>query len=126
MLKEFENHTRNGSWVWEKRCDVPRGRRLIKLVWVYKVKRDGKLKSRLCVQGCAQSAGVDYHETFSATLGHTSLRVLASLASRAGLKIRRWDFVSAYLQGDLEEGEVVYCYARLPRVSRERTPTETS
>eukprot|EP00966_Prymnesium_polylepis_P293627 6781325-Prymnesium_polylepis.1 len=23
--------------------------------------------------------------------------------------MRRWDFVAAYLQGDLEDGEVVYC-----------------
>ena len=23
--------------------------------------------------------------------------------------MRRWDFVAAYLQGELEEGEVVYC-----------------
>eukprot|EP00965_Chrysotila_dentata_P073708 2434851-Pleurochrysis_carterae.AAC.1 len=24
--------------------------------------------------------------------------------------MRRWDFVAAYLQGDLEPGEVVYCH----------------
>eukprot|EP00965_Chrysotila_dentata_P025651 852046-Pleurochrysis_carterae.AAC.1 len=24
--------------------------------------------------------------------------------------MRRWDFVAAYLQGELEEGEVVYCH----------------
>eukprot|EP00965_Chrysotila_dentata_P114708 3791329-Pleurochrysis_carterae.AAC.1 len=40
----------------------------------------------------------------------TSLRTLASLAARRGLSMRRWDFVAAYLQGDLEPGEVVYCH----------------
>ena len=40
-----------------------------------------------------------------------SLLALASLAARDGLRLRRWDFVSAYLQGSLEEGEVVYCPA---------------
>ena len=25
------------------------------------------------------------------------------------MRIRRWDFVAAYLQGELEDGEVVYC-----------------
>eukprot|EP00965_Chrysotila_dentata_P000262 8062-Pleurochrysis_carterae.AAC.1 len=25
--------------------------------------------------------------------------------------MRRWDFVAAYLQGDLEQNEVVYCHA---------------
>eukprot|EP00965_Chrysotila_dentata_P257265 6212832-Pleurochrysis_carterae.AAC.5 len=40
----------------------------------------------------------------------TSLRTLASIAARQGyLSMRRWDFVAAYLQGDLEPGEAVYC-----------------
>ena len=39
----------------------------------------------------------------------TSLRVLCAVAARYGLTMRRWDFVSAYLQGSLQEGEVVYC-----------------
>ena len=38
-----------------------------------------------------------------------SLRMLCAIAARLGLKMRRWDFVAAYLQGELEEGEVVYC-----------------
>eukprot|EP00965_Chrysotila_dentata_P032659 1088383-Pleurochrysis_carterae.AAC.1 len=25
--------------------------------------------------------------------------------------MRRWDFVAAYLQGELQQGEVVYCHA---------------
>ena len=78
---------------------------------MYKVKRDGSLKSRLCVQGCNQVAGVDYDQTFSAALRSPSLRLLAAYASQHEMKIRRWDFVSAYLQGELEEGEVTYCHA---------------
>eukprot|EP00965_Chrysotila_dentata_P244227 6205840-Pleurochrysis_carterae.AAC.1 len=41
----------------------------------------------------------------------TSLRVLAALAAANGMHMRRWDFVAAYLQGELQEGEVVYCHA---------------
>eukprot|EP00965_Chrysotila_dentata_P184300 6084746-Pleurochrysis_carterae.AAC.1 len=41
----------------------------------------------------------------------TSLRALAALAARTNLSMSRWDFVAAYFQGDLEEGEVVYCRA---------------
>ena len=40
----------------------------------------------------------------------STLRLLSSLAAKHGLGMRRWDFVSAYLQGELEPGEVVYCY----------------
>jgi len=39
----------------------------------------------------------------------TSLRMLSAIAASARCRMRRWDFVSAYLQGDLEAGEVVYC-----------------
>ena len=81
----------------------------MKFTWVYKVKRDGSLKARLCVQGCSQVPFVDYNQTYCAAMRATSLRVLSSAAARDGLSLRRWDFVSAYLQGELLEGEVVYC-----------------
>eukprot|EP00965_Chrysotila_dentata_P043232 1436351-Pleurochrysis_carterae.AAC.1 len=79
-------------------------------MWVYKRKRSGALKARLCVQGCAQTHGVDYDQTFCATMRPTSLRALASLAAGSGMLMRRWDFVAAYLQGELQQGEVVYCH----------------
>eukprot|EP00965_Chrysotila_dentata_P158439 5233382-Pleurochrysis_carterae.AAC.1 len=47
----------------------------------------------------------------------TSLRALAAIASSAGMRMRRWDFVAAYLQGDLEQNKVVYCHAP-PRYAR--------
>eukprot|EP00965_Chrysotila_dentata_P232971 6199295-Pleurochrysis_carterae.AAC.3 len=78
---------------------------------MYKRKRSGALKARLCVQGCAQTAGVDYDQTFCATMRPSSLRALASIAAGNGILMRRWDFVAAYLQGELQDGEVVYCHA---------------
>jgi len=111
--KEYTAHRKNESWQFMDFEDVPVGRRrLVKLVWVYKVKRDGTLKSRLCVQGCTQRAGIDYHQTFCSTMRPTSLRLIAAIAAGKGLRLRRLDFVSAYLQGQLEEGE--YCYCSLP------------
>ena len=107
--KEIENHIRNGSWELVERSSVPRKRALIKLIWVYKVKRDGSLKSRLCVQGCRQVQGVDYHQTWCGTMRGTSLRLLSAVAAKSNMRMRRWDFVAAYLQGELLEGEVVYC-----------------
>eukprot|EP00965_Chrysotila_dentata_P155942 5153427-Pleurochrysis_carterae.AAC.3 len=41
----------------------------------------------------------------------TSLRVLAALAAWQRMMMRRRDFVAAYLQGELQSGEVVYCHA---------------
>ena len=64
------------------RSEMPKGRRTVKLVWVYKVKRDGSLKARLCVQGCSQMPGVDYDQTHCATMRPESLRILAAMSAR--------------------------------------------
>jgi hypothetical protein len=60
-LTEIENHLSNGTWTEIDYSDVPRDRRrLVRMTWVYKTKRSGKRKARLCVQGCFQVAGVDF------------------------------------------------------------------
>ena len=106
---EIDNHESNESWRYELRTKLPKGRHLVKLTWVYKVKRDGRKKARLCVQGCTQRPGVDYDQTFCAAMRGGSLRLLSAIGGRLGLHMRRWDFVAAYLQGELEPGEVTYC-----------------
>lgn len=104
-------HRRNCSWTELDHSDLPKGRRLVKMTWAYKTKRNGTLKARLCVQGCSQTPGVDFDQTHCSTLRPTSLRTLAALSADLGLRMRRWDFTSAYLQGSLLDGEVVYCSA---------------
>ena len=106
---EIDNHESNESWRYELRSKLPKGRHLVKLTWVFKVKRDGRKKARLCVQGCTQRPGVDYDQTFCAAMRGGSLRLLSAIGGRLGLQMRRWDFVAAYLQGELEPGEVTYC-----------------
>ena len=107
--KELDNHARNRSWTQVSAKDVPTGRRIIRMLWVYKVKRDGTLKARLCVMGNNQKPGVDFDQTYCATMIAASLRLLAAISASQGLSMWRIDFVSAYLQGELEDGEVVYC-----------------
>ena len=109
IAKEFANHEQNGSWRTILRSEVPVGRRLHKFVWVFKLKRDGTAKARLCVQGCTLEAGVDYDQTFAKTLSHHSARGLFAYAARERCNVRSVDYVAAYLQGDFIEGEVVYC-----------------
>ena len=71
------------------------------MTWVYKMKRDGTQKAHLCMQGCSQVHSVDYDQVWSGSLRASSPRVLASLAAKEKLNMRRWDFVAAYLQGEL-------------------------
>eukprot|EP00900_Chrysochromulina_parva_P015768 jgi/Chrpa1/24192/Chrysochromulina_OHIO_Genome00025913-RA len=44
--KELGNHARNASWTSIPRSEVPSDRRIHKLIWVYKLKRDGSAKAR--------------------------------------------------------------------------------
>ena len=108
-LKEIQNHRTNESWEVIPRSALPKGRKLVKMTWAYKVKRNGTLKARLCVQGCTQVAGIDYNQTFCSTMRGSTLRSVCAAAAQWGLHMRRWDFVAAYLQGRLDEGETVYC-----------------
>ena len=109
IATEFNNHRNNKSWEMVPRSSVPRGRRIHKFVWVFKQKRDGTAKARLCVQGCTLEEGIDYDQTFAKPLRHTSARGLFAYAARHGCHVRSIDFVAAYLQGDFMDGEVVYC-----------------
>ena len=107
--KELDNHKTNESWDLINRSDVPAGRRIHKFVWVFKEKRDGTAKARLCVQGCTLEEGIDYDQTFAKPLRHASARGLFAYAARNRCNVRSVDFVAAYLQGDFIDGEVVYC-----------------
>ena len=121
---ELDNHEANRSFEWLDRSVLPSGRKLVKMTWAYKIKRTGKKKSRLCVQGCSQIPGVDYDQTHCSTMRPGSLRLLSSLAAKYDLGMRRWDFVSAFLQGDLLDDEVVYCSAPPghPRIGADGQP----
>jgi hypothetical protein len=108
--KELSNHARNASWTSIPRSEVPNDRRIHKLIWVYKLKRDGSAKARLCVQGNTLQPGVDFDQTWSSALRYSSARALFAYAARKGCRVRSVDLVAAYLQGRFVDGEVVYCY----------------
>ena len=108
--KELGNHHHNKSWTPIKKKNVPAGRRIHKLVWVYKEKRDGTLKARLCVQGCTMESGVDYDQVFSPTIRYSSVRGLFAFAAQRKCGVRSVDLTAAYLQGEFEDGEVVYAH----------------
>ena len=75
--------------------------------------RDGSKKARLVVVRCAQRPGMDFDQTHCSTLKSTSLQFLAATAAiQAGpphAPFRTFDFVSAFLQGDLEQAEQILC-----------------
>ena len=106
--KELDNHKSNSSWTAISASEVPAGRRIHKLIWVYKLKRDGTAKARLCVHGSTLESGVDYDQVFSAALRYSSARTLFAYAARKGCRVRSIDLVAAYLQGKFVDGEIVF------------------
>ena len=108
--KELHNHHSNATWEPVQADDVPKGRRLHKLVWVFKIKRNGIYKARLCVQGCTMVEGKDYNQVWAGALRSSSARTLFAYAARYNCSVHSLDWVAAYFQGELLSGEVVYCY----------------
>jgi hypothetical protein len=75
------------------------------------MKRDGTQKARLCACRAARRFKASTTTRCGAALfvPASSLRMLSSLAAKEKLHMHRWDFVAAFLQGELCDKEVVYC-----------------
>lgn len=105
MEDELSSLDENGTW---DLVELPPGRKPVKSMWVFKIKRnhEGDIvrhKARLVAKGCSQRYGIDYVETYSPVVRHTSLRFLFALAVKMNLKIDQMDAVTAFMQGDLNE-----------------------
>ena len=108
-LAQIEAH---GTWT---PCEVPRDRKALTTKFVFKKKLNSagevaRYKVRLVVHGYKQKFGVDYGETYAPVVDYdVALSILSSYAAR-GAEIHQVDFVTAFLNGDIEE-EV---YVQLP------------
>jgi Reverse transcriptase (RNA-dependent DNA polymerase) len=80
-------------------------------VWRIKKNAAGEVerfKARLVAQGFTQVPGVDYFDTFAPVAKLSSVRTVLALAARQDLEIHQVDIKSAYLNGVLEDNEVIY------------------
>ena len=96
-----------------KRSEVPRGHKIIKTKFVYKIKqnKDGtiqKYKSRLIAQGFLLRWGVDYFDTYSSVVGYNSLRTLLAISASTGEKFSQADIGNAYIESSPDDDTPVY------------------
>lgn len=75
MQSEYDSLIANGVW---KNVGRPNGKNVIKSKWVFKRKHDAsgnftKYKARLVARGFTQKHGVDYNETFSPVVRHSTM-----------------------------------------------------
>lgn len=109
MYNEMSSLQENDVW---DLVELPQGRKAIGSKWVFKKKMgaDGTIeryKARLVAQGYAQRYGMDYDETFCPVVRQESLRVLIALSVKNGLKVHQVDVTMAFLNGSLQQEEVL-------------------
>lgn len=86
----------------------PLDRSIIGSKWVYKIKKnpDGSVsryKARIVAQGFSQAQSLDYSDTFSPVVRHTTVRLILSLAAIYKWELRQLDIKNAFLNGELQE-----------------------
>lgn len=104
IKEELQALKKNNTWTLVK---PPKLCNLVDSKWVFRIKEEAggkkRYKARLVARGFSQRRGIDYLETFSPVVRHSSLRTLIALAARLGLKIDQMDVKTAFLNGNLQE-----------------------
>ncbi|KAJ9512725.1 hypothetical protein QJQ45_019054 [Haematococcus lacustris] len=110
MNAELASLHSNQTWSLEER---PANARVLPTKWVLKVKRDAagnveRYKARLVAKGYFQQSGVDVGDVYAPVSKHTTLRALLAKAASENMEVHQLDFETAFLNGVLEEHEVIY------------------
>ena len=89
MQEELKSLHDNKTWDLVGR---PKGRKVLKKKWVYRVKHEGKenqqlFKARLVVKGFEHEQGVDFTKTFSQVVKMLSIRVVLGLIIALDLEL---------------------------------------
>jgi hypothetical protein len=67
-----------------------------------------RYKARLVAQGFSQIGGVDYDDTYAPVAKLASSRAIIAMANRLRLELHQVDIKGAYLNGVLNDDEVLY------------------
>src|SRR5713226_8162921 len=93
--------------------EAPPNANIIGSKWVFKAKKDAagniaRYKARLVAQGFSQIDGIDYDDTYTPVAHLASSCAIIAMANRLHLELHQVDIKGAYLNGMLNEGEVLY------------------
>lgn len=91
------------------------GKKIIESKWILRTKQNAnglieRRKARVDAKGFVQRKDLDYFETFASVARVESVRMVMTLAVEKNLNVHQLDFVSVYLNGDLN-GEL---YLEIP------------
>jgi transposase InsO family protein len=105
MKEEIDSINSNQTW---SLVEPVKGKRVIGLKWVYKIKKDSegrivKHKARLVAKGYVQQQGIDFEEVFAPVARLETIRMIIALAVQEGWLLHHMDVKSAFLNGELKE-----------------------
>ncbi|OUC43997.1 integrase core domain protein [Trichinella nativa] len=105
MKREYEALVKNNTWEIVNRLQR---QKVITCQWVYNTKfnADGSIKqrkTRLVAKGFLQRPNIDFHERYAPVARLSSIRTILAISANYGLIAHQLDFVSAYLNGEIEE-----------------------
>jgi hypothetical protein len=101
--KEYENILKNDTYELIPPNQVPNQANILGNMWVFKLKPANLFRARLVVRGDWQIEGVDFFEVFSPTAKVQTFRSILHLGAHHDLEMEQLDFVTAFMNGDLEE-----------------------
>jgi hypothetical protein len=120
MDEEMESNNTRGTWT---PCKLPDNRKALGGKWVYKKKNepDGSIryKARWVVQGFRQVQGIDYDETYAATIRTEVSHLMTAIATAKQWYIEHVDIVTAFLYSNVKNE----LYIRLPKGYTSDNPT---
>ena len=114
---ELDGHEKMGNYEPVPLTEVPKGTKLLDMVWSMRRKRRiksqevYKWKARLNVHGGQQEHGVHYWDTYAPVVTWQTVRFFLILSLLLGWSSRQLDFVMAYPQAPAE----MPLYLRLPQ-----------
>ena len=114
---ELDGHEKMGNYEPVPLSQVPKGTKLIDMVWSMRRKRRIKTqevykwKARLNVHGGQQEHGVHYWDTYAPVVTWQTVRLFLILSILLGWQSRQLDFVMAYPQAPAE----MPLYMKLPQ-----------
>lgn len=93
--------------------ELPPGTKPVDQKWIFDLKRDAeghikRYKSRLVTRGYLQRLYQSYIDTFSPTAMKDSVRIVLALSAMYDLMNFHWDFKTAFLNGELNDDEVIF------------------
>ena len=110
LKKEFKSLV-DVRKVWRvvKRASIPKGRRLVKLKWIFDIKRSDLFKVRLVACGYSKIPGVDFTESYAPFINDICWRILIIAMLVQKLEAKSIDVSTAFLHGDLDEDIYMLC-----------------